>query len=42
MEQAALGSGHSPELIEFKECSNNTHKHRVWTLADAVWSPEWD
>ena len=30
MEQAAQGSGHGPELTEFKECWDNALRHRVW------------
>jgi len=40
MEQAAQGSGHSPELPEFKKYLHNTHRHRVWILGGAVWSQE--
>jgi len=29
MEQGAQGSGHSPELPEFKECLDNTLRLRV-------------
>ena len=29
MERAAQGSGHSPRLPEFKECSHNALRHRV-------------
>ena len=29
MEQAAQGSGHSPELLEFKEYLNSALRHRV-------------
>jgi len=28
-EQAAQGSGHRPKLLEFKECLDNTRRHRV-------------
>ena len=30
MAQAAQGSGHSPELLEIKECLDSTLSHRVW------------
>ena len=42
MEQPAQGSGHSPELLEFKECLDNTLRHRVWILDGPVWSQELD
>ena len=29
MEQAAQGSGHSPELLELKECLDTALRHRV-------------
>ena len=32
MEQAAQGSGHSPKLLEFKECLDTTPRHRVWVV----------
>ena len=40
MEQPAQGSGHSPELVEFKECLNNALRHWVWILDGAVQSRE--
>ena len=42
MERAAQGSGHGPELLEFKECLGNTVRHWVWTLCGPVWSLELD
>ena len=38
MEQAAQGSEHSPELLEFKKQLNSALKHGVWVLCDAAWS----
>ena len=29
MERAAQGSGHSPELLELKECLDSALRHRV-------------
>ena len=42
MEQAAQGSGHSPELLEFKECLDAALRHRVCCLGGPVWSQELD
>ena len=36
MEQAAQGSGHSPELPEFRKCSDTALRHRVWVLGGPV------
>jgi len=38
VEWAAQGSGHSPELLEFKELLDSTLRHRVWILGGSVWS----
>ena len=38
MEQAAQGSGHSPELLELKQCLNSVLGHRVWIWGGPVWS----
>jgi len=32
------GSGHSPELLEFKWCVDNALRRRIWILGGAVWS----
>ena len=37
LEQAAQGSGHSPELPVFKEHLDNALRHRVWFLGGLVW-----
>ena len=42
MEQAAQGSGHSPELSEFYECLDSALRHRVWILGGAAYSQELD
>jgi len=34
--------GHGPKLLEFKECLDNTLRHRVWILDGPVWSQELD
>ena len=36
----AQGSGHSPELLEIKECLDSALSHRVWILGGALWSQE--
>ena len=41
MEQTAQGSGHGPELLEFKEHLDSALRHRVWILSDPVWSQDW-
>ena len=42
MERAAQGSGHGPELPEFKEHLDTSLRHRVWFLGGPVWSQELD
>ena len=42
MERAAEGSGHGPEIREFKERLDTTLRHRVWILGGPVWSQELD
>ena len=42
MEQAPQESGHSPELLEIKECLDSALSHRVWILVGSVWSQELD
>lgn len=37
LEQAPQGSGHSPKLPEFKECSNIALRLMVWILGDPLW-----
>jgi len=34
------GSGHSPELLEFKEHLDSALKHRILVLGSPVWSQE--
>ena len=38
MEQPAQGSGHSPELLELRECLDSALRRWVWVLGGLVWS----
>jgi len=39
-DMAAQGSGHSAELLAFKQCLGNALRHRVWILGGPLWSLE--
>jgi len=41
MEQAAQGSGHSPELMELRENCNTALSHRVWMVLCRAKSWTW-
>jgi len=40
LEQTPQSSGHSPRLLEFKECLDNALRHRIWALGGSLWSQE--
>lgn len=40
LEQTPQSSGHSPRLLEFKECLDNALRHKVWVLSGPMWSHE--
>ena len=42
MEQAPKGSGHSTELLKFREHLHNAFRHMVSVLGGPVWSQESD
>ena len=42
LEQASQGSGHSPNLLEFKKHLDNALRHRFCILGGPVWNQELD